>query len=165
MPWIKPMKQSAMKEMQTKNQSPDPAPLFNRLLANDPELYDAFLPLQEAIKGTSLSEELRETVITFVSMKNGCEYCTKSHKELLENLIGREDTLQWLENYEESDMEEEWKAVLNYADKLIAKPVKVTKGDVQRLKDFGYDEKAIVQLNQTIAYTSYTNQLSMGLGL
>lgn len=165
MPWIKPVKQSEMKKLMADPESQGPVPLFNRLLANDAELYDAFLPLQEAIQTTPLGDDLREAVITFVSMKNGCKFCTESHRKLLENHIDESDVLEWLNHYADSDMDETWKAVLSYADRLVAKPVQVTKEDIQRLKDCGYDQKQIVQLNQTIAYTSYTNQLSMGLGL
>ncbi|RWZ58835.1 hypothetical protein EQV77_07705 [Halobacillus fulvus] len=161
MPWIKPVKQKEMKQLN----DGAAATVFDRLLANEPDTYQAFLPLQKAIKETSLSDELRELVITFVSMKNGCEYCTESHSKVLGGLVDQPNLLEWLESYRESDMKEEWKAVLNYAEKLTAKPVEVTKEDIERLKAGGYDTKEIVEINQTIAYTSYTNQLSIGLGL
>ncbi|MBN9654639.1 carboxymuconolactone decarboxylase family protein [Halobacillus sp. GSS1] len=165
MPWIKPVKQKEMKELNVQSHAPHPAPLFDRLLAHDEKLYEAFLPLQKAIKETNMPDDLREAVITFVSMKNGCKYCTDSHSKLLKELVDKEDVLGWLSNYKESGMNEEWKAVLMYAEHLIDKPVKVTKADVERLKEHGYDAQNIAALNQTVAYTSYTNQLSMGLGL
>ncbi|GEN53399.1 carboxymuconolactone decarboxylase family protein [Halobacillus faecis] len=165
MPWIKPVKQKDMKELNVQNTIPNPAPLFDRLLANNEKLYEAFLPLQKAMKETDIPDDLREAVITFVSMKNGCKYCTASHSKLLEELVDQEDVLNWLSHYKESDMSEEWKAVLTYAERLIAKPVEVTKEDVERLKKQGYDEEKIAALNQIVAYTSYTNQLSMGVGL
>lgn len=165
MPWIKPVKQKEMKELNVQHNMPNPAPLFDRLLANDEKLYEAFLPLQKAIKETDFPDNLREAVITFVSMKNGCKYCTDSHSKLLEELVDQEDVLNWLKNYKESEMSEEWKAVLTYAERLIAKPVEVTKEDVERLKEHGYDAQKMSALNQIVAYTSYTNQLSMGLGL
>lgn len=161
MPWVKPMKQKNMKEYS----NGEAVGVFDRLLANDPNTYQSFLPLQKAIKQTSLPEDLREAIITFVSVKNGCEFCTKSHSEALATYVDEPDLLGWLTAYEGSDMSDEWKAVLTYADHLVAKPVKATKEDIVRLKDLGFDEKGIVEINQTIAYTSYTNQLSMGLGL
>ncbi|KGX92480.1 hypothetical protein N781_16230 [Pontibacillus halophilus JSM 076056 = DSM 19796] len=165
MPWIKPVKQKEMKELQINGNIPEPSPLFDRLLANDPSIYEAFLPLQKAIKETDLPDDLREAVITFVSMKNGCQYCTESHSKLLQDYVNVNDVKEWLQDYPQSTMSEEWKAVLSYADKLIAKPVEVTKEDVERLSESGYTPKQISQINQTVAYTSYTNQLSIGLGL
>ncbi|WP_226581687.1 carboxymuconolactone decarboxylase family protein [Halobacillus litoralis] len=165
MTWIRPIKQKKMKELDIRSDVPQPATLFDRLLANDPSTYEAFLPLQKAVKNTSLSEGLREAVITFVSMKNGCQYCTKSHAQLLEAHIERQDVLQWLQDYSSSTMSDEWKAALIYAERLTAKPVEVSKEDVERLIKQGFDEQQIMELNQTIAYTSYTNQISIGLGL
>ncbi|WP_079477792.1 carboxymuconolactone decarboxylase family protein [Halobacillus salinus] len=161
MPWVKPIRQHQFKN-QFEGQA---ATVFDRLLANAPDIYESFVPLQQSIKQTSLPNDLREAIITFVSMKNGCEYCTKSHVELLRSYIEEEDLLTWLEHYKDSNMQEEWKAVLQYAERLIAKPVQVTKEDMVRLKEFGYSSEQLVEINQTVAYTSYTNQLSIGLGL
>ncbi|ARI75918.1 hypothetical protein HM131_03335 [Halobacillus mangrovi] len=165
MPWIKPVKQKDIKELDICNKKEGPLPLFDRMLANAPDLYEAFIPLQKAIVRTSISDDLREAMITFVSMKNGCEFCTNSHKEALEGYIDQLDVLNWLESYTENDMSEEWKAALRYAERLITKPAEVTKEDVKSLEACGYTTKEIAELNQIIAYTSYTNQLSIGLGL
>ncbi|WP_281658886.1 carboxymuconolactone decarboxylase family protein [Halobacillus sp. Cin3] len=162
MPWIKPVKQQHMKEIRGED---EPSSLFDRLIANDPGLYEAFLPLQQAVKNTDLPDDLREAVITFVSMKNGCRYCTKSHASLLEGHTGVEGVEEWLDDYEASSMSEQWKAVLHYAERLTAKPVEVDQDSVNRLKKAGFSVREIAVINHTVAYTSYTNQLSMGLGL
>lgn len=161
MPFIKPTRQAVMKQLT----GGETASVFDRLLANDPDTYESFLPLQKAIKQTSISDELREAVITFVSMKNGCEYCTNSHAEVLGNYLDKDDVLPWLADYSNSSMNKDWQTVLTYAEHLISKPVSVTKEDIEGLRSYGYDEKKIVELVQVIAYTSYTNQLSIGLGL
>ncbi|WP_347551976.1 hypothetical protein ABFG93_07520 [Pseudalkalibacillus hwajinpoensis] len=57
------------------------------------------------------------------------------------------------------------KDILSYAEKLVKSPAELSKEDVQKLRDNGYTEKEIVDINQLIAYTSYTNQISIGLGL
>lgn len=165
MPWIKPVKQKDMKELDINNKKEGLLPLFDRLLANAPDLYEAFTPLQKAIVKTSISDDLREGIITFVSMKNGCEFCTYSHKEALEDYIDQLNVLNWLENYSENDMSKEWKAALQYAERLIAKPVEVTREDIKYLEACGFSSKQIAELNQIVAYTSYTNQLSIGLGI
>ncbi|MYL36690.1 carboxymuconolactone decarboxylase family protein [Halobacillus litoralis] len=162
MPWIKPVKQQHTKEIKGEE---GPSSLFDRLIANEPDLYTAFRPLQKAVKETNLPEDLREAVITFVSMKNGCRYCTESHAALLKELTGVEHVEEWLEDFEASSMSEQWKAVLEYAGRLTAKPVQVDKESVDRLKEAGFDAREIAVINHTVAYTSYTNQLSMGLGL
>ncbi|KHE68801.1 carboxymuconolactone decarboxylase family protein [Halobacillus sp. BBL2006] len=145
MPWIKPIKQKEMEELCIEHKKEGPSPLFDRMLANDPDLFEAFVPLQKAIKETSMCDSLREAIITFVSMKNGCDFCTKAHKEALEQYIDQPDLLSWLENYSDYEMSEEWKAALQYAERLIAKPADVTIEDIRRLEACGYTPKQIVE--------------------
>jgi uncharacterized peroxidase-related enzyme len=165
MPWINPVKQAEMKEQEIYNELKHPVDVFTRLLANSPELLKAFVHLQKAVKSVSFSDELREMVITFVSLRNGCEYCTKSHSLLLQEITGDTEILNKLDQYETADFSDEMKSILRYAEKLISKPVKVEKDDIEAIKQLGYSPQQIVELNQLVAYTSYTNQISIGLGL
>lgn len=165
MPWIKPIKQNSLKEMNVYNEMEQPVPIFNRLLANSPEVLEAFLPLQKAIKETFLSDLYREAIITYVSYLNGCKYCTEGHSSLLDDLMNEDDVLEKLINFELSDLDESLKVVLSYAQKLVSKPVSVTKEDIDALKGLGYTDQQITEINHVIAYTSFTNQISIGLGL
>ncbi|MCD5323599.1 MULTISPECIES: peroxidase-related enzyme [Pontibacillus] len=165
MPWIKPAKQTEIREHEALKNMEQPMPLFNRLIANSPSLLEAFSPIQQAVKETFLTEIQRESLITFVSMRNGCDYCTKSHGQLLEELTDDEDILSKLSGFEEGYFDESLTRMLRYALKLTAKPVQVNKEDVLALKEIGLSETQIVEVNHVIAYTSYTNQISIGLGL
>ncbi|MFY0545838.1 carboxymuconolactone decarboxylase family protein [Brevibacillus sp. H7] len=165
MTWIKPLKQAEIKELEIYDELKQPVDVFMRLLANDPELLKAFVPLQRAVKSAPFPEVIKEIVITFVSLRNGCQYCTKSHGLLLKELTADEDILAKLDQYESANFSEEIKTILRYAEKLTAKPVQVRQEDLEAIKQFGYNDKQIFQLNQLIAYTSYTNQISIGLGL
>ncbi|MFC0524357.1 peroxidase-related enzyme [Pontibacillus salicampi] len=160
MPWIKPKKQNDVKK-----QNGEPLPLFNRLIANSETMYSAFAPLQTAISHTFLSDFEKEAIITYVSMKNGCTYCTKSHGTLFSQLSGEEDAEYKLQNFASMDWPASLKCMLYYADKLTDRPASVEKEDIEQLRAFGYSEEQIVEINHVIAYTTYTNQISMGLGL
>lgn len=165
MPWIKPAKQTEIKQMEAFSHLEQPLPLFNRLIAKSPSLLEAFTPVQQAVKETFLTEVQRETLITFVSMHNGCEFCKKSHSQLLIELTGDKDILLKLSSFEEGYFDQRITLMLHYAQKLIAKPVQVEKEDVEALRNIGLSDKEIVEVNHVIAYTSYTNQISIGLGL
>lgn len=165
MPWIKPVKQQDLKKQPIYDNLEQPVPIFNRLIANSPEILEGFLPLQNAIKETFLSDLEREAIVTYVSFKNGCEYCTKGHSSILEDITGDDEVLEKLKDYQQSDWEENLKAMLTYAEKLISKPATVSKSDIEALKEHGYSEKEITEINHVVAYTSFTNQISIGLGL
>lgn len=166
MPWIKPAKQSELKEMPIYNELEQPVPVFNRLIAKSPEIFSAFMPLAAAVKNGVLNEVETETVVVFVSKLNGCNFCYEGHSKLLKEISGNDEIVGELESYYSSEsFPPHVKSILNYAEKLVTTPVDLKKEDVEKLKEHGYSEKEIVEINQLIAYTSYTNQTSIGLGL
>lgn len=166
MPWIKPAKQSDLKEMAIYSELDQPVPVFNRLIARSPEIFSAFMPLASAVKDGVLNEFETETVVVFVSKLNGCKFCYSSHGSLLKDISGNEGILEDLNQYEDSNsFPTHLKHILTYAEKLVTSPRDLEKEDIQRLLDDGYSEKEVVEINQLISYTSYTNQTSIGLGL
>ena len=166
MPWIKPAKQSDIKKFEIHKDLEQPVPVFNRLIAQSPDIYSAFMPLSEAVKAGVLNEFETETVVVFVSKLNGCEFCYTGHGNLLKEISGNESILKELETYTSSTaFENHLKSILSYAEKLVVNPKRLEKADLAKLKEHGYSEKEIVEINQLIAYTSYTNQTSIGLGL
>ena len=55
--------------------------------------------------------------------------------------------------------------MLDYAHKLTLAPATVDKSDVQRLRDTGFDDTAILDINQVAAYYAFVNRLADGLGV
>ena len=166
MPWIKPAKQSDLRNMPIYEDLEQPVPVFNRLIAKSPDIFSAFMPLASAVKAGVLNELETEAVVVFVSKLNGCNFCYNGHGALLKEVSGNETILEELDDYMSSNcFSVHLKHILSYAEKLVASPADLDKEDLQKLKDDGYTEKEIVDINQLIAYTSYTNQTSIGLGL
>jgi len=56
-------------------------------------------------------------------------------------------------------------AGLEYAARLTAEPATLSEGDVQRLRDAGFDDGEILELNQVAAYFAYANRMVLGLGI
>ncbi len=55
--------------------------------------------------------------------------------------------------------------MLSYVVKLTRAPHSVTGGDVQRLRDVGFDDTAILDICQVASYFNYVNRLADGLGV
>ena len=53
--------------------------------------------------------------------------------------------------------------MLDYAVKLTLTPWKVGEGDVERLREVGFDEAAILDICQVVCYYNYVNRLADGL--
>ncbi|MCA0988733.1 carboxymuconolactone decarboxylase family protein [Guptibacillus algicola] len=166
MPWIKPAKQSDLKEMEIYHELEQPVPVFNRLIAKSPEIFSTFMPLAKAVKNGVLNEFETEAVVVFVSKLNGCDFCYEGHLALLQEISGNDNIGYELEIYDTSDyIPNNVKDILHYAEKLVANPKELQKKDLENLREHGYSDKHILEINQLIAYTSYTNQTSIGLGL
>lgn len=56
-------------------------------------------------------------------------------------------------------------AMLDYAVKLTRAPATVSSGDVERLREVGFSDAAVLDICQVTAYYNYVNRLADGLGV
>jgi uncharacterized peroxidase-related enzyme len=88
------------------------------------------------------------------------------HGEVLRRLI-KDDALlaQLKEDYTLASLPPADRAMLDYAAKLTLTPAKVTRQDVQTLRDAGFDDRAILDIAQITAYFAFVNRTTDGLGV
>lgn len=55
--------------------------------------------------------------------------------------------------------------MLDYAVKLTLEPWSMVQGDVLRLREAGFEDTAILDINQVTGYYAYVNRLADGLGV
>jgi uncharacterized peroxidase-related enzyme len=55
--------------------------------------------------------------------------------------------------------------MLDYAVKLTRSPAQVQRDDTERLRREGFDDAAILDVCQVVAYYNYVNRLADGLGV
>ena len=55
--------------------------------------------------------------------------------------------------------------MLTYAEKLTLRPWEMEEADVVVLRDAGFSDAAILDINQVTAYYAYVNRLADGLGV
>lgn len=113
---------------------------------------------------------LQETIGSYVSLLNRCEYSYANHWTNARALIGDEQragsicealrTRQLDLAFDGHEL-----AVLEYAEKLTTSPGDVVENDVIRLRDSGMDDGQILEANQIIAYFNYVNRHLNGLGV
>ena len=56
-------------------------------------------------------------------------------------------------------------AMLDYSVKLTERPENMILEDVERLKNVGFNDRAILDINQIVAYFAYVNRVADGLGV
>ncbi|MBL8163103.1 MAG: peroxidase-related enzyme [Anaerolineae bacterium] len=57
------------------------------------------------------------------------------------------------------------RAMLDYAAKLTLTPHAMQEADVQALRQAGFDDRAILDIAQIVAYYAYVNRIADGLGV
>jgi alkylhydroperoxidase family enzyme len=55
--------------------------------------------------------------------------------------------------------------MLDYAAKLTVSPAQVTPDDLERLRQAGFDDRAILQTNLIASWFNYINRVADGLGV
>ena len=56
-------------------------------------------------------------------------------------------------------------AMLDYSVKLTERPGDMILDDVDSLRDAGFNDRAILDINQIVAYFAYVNRVADGLGV
>ncbi len=57
------------------------------------------------------------------------------------------------------------KAMLQYAEKLTRKPYSIERQDIDKLRQAGFSDRDIFDINQIVAYFNYVNRIADGLGI
>jgi uncharacterized peroxidase-related enzyme len=139
-----------------------------------PHTLEGHMALREAVlhhPSGSVPGWLLEAIGLWVSMLNGCGWGIEHHfaglKRLLQDGARAEVIRKALEarTPERAPLTPAEVAALNYADALTAAPEFVDRDEVEELRDAGWDDAAILEINQATAYLAYANRTVQGLGL
>ncbi len=113
---------------------------------------------------------LQETIASYVSLLNDCDYSLANHWANARHLIGddaRADAI-WAalqarapeDVFEGAELE-----LMVYAAKLTLEPSGMIEADVVKLREAGLDDGQILEANQIIGYFNYVNRCLNGLGV
>jgi uncharacterized peroxidase-related enzyme len=118
----------------------------------------------------TVPEWFQETVASYVSLLNHCDYSFTNHWANARHLIGdgaradvMEQALRALRPEQAFDGVE--LAMLVYAGKLTLTPGAMVEADVQSMRALGADDGQILEINQVCCYFNYVNRLLNGLGV
>ena len=121
-------------------------------------------------KSNSIPAWFQETISSYVSILNDCEYSLANHWANACHLIGDKtrsseikDALE-TKNIDKAFVGAEL-ALLKYAEKLTITPNSMKQSDVDNLKRVGISDGEILEANQIICYFNYVNRTINGLGV
>lgn len=112
----------------------------------------------------SLTEGDRHQIALAVSSANRSRYCQTHHSLLFQ--VNRPKALRYKELCDlvrrRTDRE---KAMINYAEKLTKSPFEMTYGHIRDLREVGFTDRDILEINLLTGYMNFINRIALGLGL
>jgi uncharacterized peroxidase-related enzyme len=114
---------------------------------------------------------LLEALGVYVSIMNGCDYCSVHHFQGMRHLLADDDRAEAIRSaLEAGDLgrafdDEATVAMFRYARHLTTEPKSVSAKDIDAMRDAGVSDGVILEINQVVSYFSYANRTVVGLGI
>lgn len=115
---------------------------------------------------SGLKRDEREMIAVVVSSLNVCEYCINHHAEALNHYWKDDEKIQKLiKDFRNLDLSDKQKTMLEYSEKLTLTPNEVSEDDIQRLRNIGFTDENILNINLIVSYFNFVNRIALGLGV
>lgn len=121
-------------------------------------------------RDNKLPKTYLESLGVFVSALNRCDYCVAHHAAGLGRLLSDDAETETivediLSGALQNSFEGRWLEGMHYARRLTKQPETIAKEDVERLREFGFSDGEILEINQVVSYFNYVNRTVLGLGV
>lgn len=105
-------------------------------------------------------------IAVVVSAANECGYCITHHAEALNNYWKDEEKVRLaIESPGSLDLPDKTRRMVEYAVKMTKNPGQVNQGDVDSLREAGYSDEDILNINLILSYFNFVNRIALGLGV
>ncbi len=169
-PWLEPLSEGELTDRHRAGlvePSRAKSPYF-MLLARDPEILEARTRTDKDIfynPSGGLPRAERELAATATSRSNGCIFCASVHARFAATYSKRADDMQRLLDEGISvDLDPRWNAIVAASVALTATPVQFDGRSIERLRQEGLDDLAILDVIQSAAFFGWANRLMLSLG-
>ncbi len=138
-----------------------------------PHTLSAHMGLYKAVlhhSGNTLPKWYLETLGVFVSRLNQCDYCVDHHSAGLKRLLDDDIKYTAITKAIDNDtpisiLDKKWLAGIQYARTLTQAPAKLQKENISSLRNVGFTDGEILEINQLTSYFNYVNRSVIGLGV
>jgi uncharacterized peroxidase-related enzyme len=127
-------------------------------------IYDVYRALMD--DPAPLTAAQAELIAVVVSATNGCAYCVAQHGPRLARALGDEALARAVaRDYRAANLTARDRALLDYAVALTCEPAERKREDVERLREYGFDDAAILRATGIVAFYNLANRLASAVGV
>lgn len=106
-----------------------------------------------------------EMVALVVSATNGSDYCVAHHGPRVAALAGEPLARAVALDYREANLAARDRVLLDAAVALTCEPAERTNADIERLREYGFDDAAILKLTEIASLYNLVNRMASALGV
>ena len=135
---------------------------------SDPRGLEAVYALYHALMDdpAPLTPAQSELIALVVSATNGCGYCVAHHGVRLGRARGDEALARAVaRDYREANLPARDRVLLDYAVALTCEPAERKREDVDRLREYGFDDPAILKATEITGLYNLVNRIASALGV
>src|SRR5215471_1729480 len=112
-----------------------------------------------------LSTAQSEMIALVVSATNGNRYCVSHHGPRLAALVGEPLARAVALDYREANLAARDRVLLDAAVALTCEPGERTNADIERLREYGFDDASILKLTEIASLYNLVNRMASTLGV
>ena len=141
---------------------------FWQIYGSDPHGLETLYELYMAIWAdpAPLTAAQADLVALVVSATNGCGYCV-SHRgpKLVQSLMDESLARSVAMDYRAANLPARERVMLDYAVALTCEPAERTQEDIERLREYGFDDPAIHKITVIAAFYNMVARIANPLGV
>lgn len=134
-------------------------PHMFRAVANSPAALQSMWAAFSALGNGTLGAKLGELIAVAVANRNACEYCLAAHTALGRKAGATAEEMATAQAGQASDPATQ--AALHFALQVVENRAQVAAEDVQRLRDVGFSNEAIMEILAHVALNLFTNYVNV----
>ena len=137
-------------------------PSHTKVLALNPEAYDAWKNLVSAIVG-SMGMRRYELVTLAAALGIGSRHCRLAHGKKSLKYFDEHELLRIASDYRTAGLEDAEVAMMDFAVKLSTDSAAMGEADSRRLRDLGFSDREIVDITLAAAARNYLSRILQAL--
>ena len=127
-------------------------------------MFEHYLALMD--DPAPLTAAQAELIALVVSATNGCGYCVAHHGPRLARALGDEALARAVAlDYREANLAARDRVLLDSAVALTCEPSERKLEDIERVREYGFDDASILKATEIAAFYSLINRVVSGLGV